>query len=81
MSSIIGNNSPVKLTDFIKILEEEIGIKAIKDMKPMQPGDVISTYADISSIKEEINYTPKTNLKKGIENFIKWYKKYYSIPT
>ena len=41
----VGNNSPVKLTDFIKILEEEIGIKAYKIMKPMQPGDVISTYA------------------------------------
>ena len=75
----VGNNSPVKLTDFIKILEEVIGIKAYKIMKPMQPGDVISTYADISSIEEWINYTPKTNLKKGIENFISWYKKYYSI--
>ena len=76
----IGNKSPVKLTDFIKILEDEIGIKAIKIMKPMQPGDVVTTYADISSIEEAINYTPKTNLKKGIENFISWYKKYYSIP-
>ena len=73
----IGNSSPVQLTDFIKILEEEIGIKAIKIMRPMQPGDVISTYADVSSIEEWINYTPKTNFKKGIKNFVNWYKKYY----
>tara|TARA_B100000242_G_C43052896_1_gene492040 strand:+ start:1569 stop:2609 length:1041 start_codon:yes stop_codon:yes gene_type:complete len=75
----VGNNSPVKLTDFIEILEEEIGIKARKIMKPIQPGDVITTYADVSSIEEWINYIPKTNLKKGIQNFISWYKKYYRI--
>ena len=75
----VGNNSPIKLNDFIKTLEEEIGIKAQKIMKPMQPGDVITTYADVSSIEKWIKYTPKTTLKKGIENFIIWYKKYYSV--
>jgi UDP-glucuronate 4-epimerase len=75
----IGNNSPVKLLDFIHAIEEELGIKATKEMKPLQPGDVPATYADVSDLVADLNYKPNTTIKTGIRNFISWYKKYYNI--
>ena len=75
----IGNNVPVNLLDFIKTLEEEIGIEAIKIMKPLEPGDVKSTFAGINSIEKWVNYKPKTDLRKGIKQFVNWYKNYYRI--
>jgi UDP-glucuronate 4-epimerase len=73
----IGNNSPVKLLDFIEAIEEELGVKAIKEMKPLQPGDVPATYADVSDLVADLNYKPNTSIKTGIKNFINWYKSYY----
>ena len=75
----IGNNHPVNLISFIEILEEELGEKAIKRFMPLQPGDVISTHADINKLKNWIDFTPKTSLKSGIKKFVEWYKAYYSI--
>ncbi len=72
----IGNNKPVKLMDFIETLEEALGKEAIKEFLPMQPGDVYSTYADISQMETDFNYAPKTDIKEGIEQFAKWFKKY-----
>ena len=63
--------------DFIKTIENAIGRKAEKTMMPMQPGDVIKTFADVSELKKEFGYTPNTSLKTGIGEFIKWYKGYY----
>ncbi len=73
----IGNNAPVKLMDFIEILEEKIGKTAEKNMMEMQPGDVYSTYADTSELIKDLGYKPKTPLKEGISEFIDWYKKFY----
>ncbi len=73
----IGCNSKILLLDFIKILEDEIGIKAVKDYKEMQPGDVKTTFADTKMLREWINYSPQTNLKNGISRFINWFKKYF----
>ena len=73
----IGNSKSIYLLDFIKCLEEEIGIKAIKDYVEMQPGDVKATEADTSEIESYVNFKPKTSLKNGIKNFYAWYKKYY----
>ncbi len=73
----IGNSSPVKLMDFIKTLENNLGKKAKKEFTSMQPGDVQKTYADTSLITKFIEYNPKTNLNKGIELFLKWYLEYY----
>ena len=75
----IGNNKPESLLDFISIIEDYIGIKAIKIMMPLQQGDVTNTYADISEIKADFNFVPKTKLIEGIPKFIDWYKYYHKI--
>ena len=72
----IGNNSPEKLLDFIKILEDEIGIEAVKEFLPMQQGDVYETYADMEQLKSLIGFTPMIDLKSGIQRYIKWYNGY-----
>ena len=73
----IGCSDPVKLMDFILILEEAIGKKADKIMLPMQQGDVSQTYADTSKLEIAVGYKPRTSLKTGIEQFVKWYNNYY----
>jgi UDP-glucuronate 4-epimerase len=73
----IGNSKPVKLLDFVKAIENYLGIKAIKEMLPMQPGDVEKTWADVSDLKNEYGYIPKNSLEEGVSKFIDWYKKYY----
>lgn len=70
----IGNNHPEKLMDFIEILEECIGKKAVKEFYPMQPGDVYQTFADVGDLMEDVGFKPAIKLKIGIEKFIKWYK-------
>ena len=75
----IGNNSPVKLMDFITEIEKNLNKKAQKDMLPMQPGDVERTWADVGSLKRDFGYDPQTSIQKGVKEFIKWYKAYYSI--
>lgn len=74
----IGNNSPVLLTEFIEAIEESLGITAIKNYLPIQPGDVIETYADIQNISK-LGYVPSTDIKTGVKLFIDWYKIYYRI--
>tara|TARA_B100000614_G_scaffold261016_1_gene289417 strand:- start:637 stop:1650 length:1014 start_codon:yes stop_codon:yes gene_type:complete len=73
----IGNNSPEKLLDFISILEKILNKKAEKEFYPMQPGDVIKTYANIDELIKIINYKPKIELSKGLKYFVDWYKNYY----
>ena len=73
----IGNNKPVKISEFVSILEKEIGKTAIKKYLPMQPGDVYQTYADIEDLKEETGFTPTTSIEEGLHNFINWYEYFY----
>ena len=73
----LGCSSQVKLMDFIKAIEEELGKKAKKNMLPLQAGDVLQTYADVSKAKRLLGYQPKVKIKKGVKKFIKWYKEYY----
>ena len=75
----IGNNSAVKLMDFIEALEENLGIKAEKKLLPMQPGDVEKTWADVASLMKDYDYRPTTPIKSGIKSFTNWYKSYYHI--
>jgi len=75
----IGNGSPVKLMDFIEAIEENLGKKAKKNLLPMQPGDVPSTYADTSHLQKDVGYKPNTSIKEGIKNFIDWYRKFYGV--
>jgi UDP-glucuronate 4-epimerase len=74
----IGNSKAEKLLDFIDEIEKNLGKKAIREYFPMQPGDVVSTMADINKIGS-LGYLPKTDIKEGIANFIKWYNGYYSL--
>ncbi|MEC6815440.1 NAD-dependent epimerase [Photobacterium toruni] len=73
----IGNGKCEKLMDYIEALEDSLGIQAKKNFMPMQPGDVYKTYADTSGLFEATGYKPETPIKKGVENFVLWYKKFY----
>ena len=75
----IGNNHPVELSNFIEILEECIGKKAKKNLLPMQPGDVYETYADVEDLMRDVGFKPQTDIKTGLEKFVKWYKEYYNL--
>ncbi len=75
----IGNSTSEKLMDFIEILEDTLGFKAEKLLKPLQPGDVESTWADCSLLEELTGYKPNTSIKKGISEFVSWYRNYYQI--
>ena len=73
----IGNNKTESLQDFIMTIEEAIGKDAIKEMYPMQQGDVPRTFANVDELIKDYKYTPNTNIKSGIGDFIRWYKEYY----
>ncbi len=75
----IGNNHPVKLNYFIKILENEINKKAIIEYEPLQPGDVPETYADIDALIEAVDFKPATSIEEGIKRFVRWYMEYYNL--
>ena len=68
----IGNNKTESLQDFIAIIEKAMGQKAIKEMYPMQQGDVPRTFADVDELIKDYKYSPSTGIKIGIENFINW---------
>ena len=73
----IGNHEPVELMAFIKIIEDALGKVAVKNMLPMQAGDVVATYADVEDLKRAVGFEPKTPLRLGIAKFAAWYKNYY----
>jgi UDP-glucuronate 4-epimerase len=75
----IGNNRPEDLTHVISLLEKEFGRTAIKDMLPMQPGDVEATYADVADLEHDIGFRPATSIEDGIARFAKWYRDYHGI--
>lgn len=73
----IGNSQPEQLLTFVETLEKHLGKTAIKNLLPMQAGDVQDTYADVSDLMRDFDYLPKTSLDVGIEKFVKWYKTFY----
>ncbi len=73
----IGNNKPVKLMDFITMLEKCLGKEAVKEYYPMQPGDVYQTYADVSELMEDFDFRPDTSIEEGLSKFVAWFKEYY----
>ncbi|WP_163099689.1 NAD-dependent epimerase [Acidithiobacillus ferrianus] len=73
----IGNHTPIALTDFIHTLEECLGKPAQIEWHPMQDGDVIATYADVSTLQREVGFAPDTPLRDGLQNFVAWYRQYY----
>lgn len=72
----IGNHQPVELMTFIKIIENALGKEAQKNFLPMQPGDVIATYADVEDLKRDVGFEPKTPLTEGIARWVTWYRRY-----
>ena len=77
----IGNNKTESLQYFIKTLEQAIGKKAIKEMHPMQPGDVPRTFADVDELIRDYKYSPSTDISSGINSFISWFISYYKVYT
>jgi UDP-glucuronate 4-epimerase len=75
----IGNNSPVELLDYIGAIEEALGIKANKELLPLQLGDVPDTYADVEGLVQEFGYKPSMNVKQGVKNFVDWFKEYHNL--
>ncbi len=73
----IGNNAPLSLMEFIETIEKELGKEAEKNFMPMQDGDVVSTYADVSGLIKAFNYRPDAKLFDGINKFVSWYKEFY----
>lgn len=75
----IGNSKPVRLMDFISAIENRLGMTIEKNFMPMQPGDVKSTYADVTGLSEDMGYKPNTPVQEGVNRFIDWYLDYYKI--
>ena len=75
----IGNNSPVELMDYIEAIESTLGMKADKELLPLQQGDVPDTYADVDDLVKEFDYKPSTSIKLGVKNFVEWYKTYNNL--
>lgn len=73
----IGHGSPINLMDFVKAIEDELGIEANKNFREMQPGDVYQTYADTTDLFEATGYHPKVTVKEGVAEFIGWYREFY----
>jgi len=75
----IGNQGPVQLMDFIGAIEKALGVEARKDFKPMQPGDVPATYADVSELTAWTGFKPGTPIDHGVAMFVAWYRAYYRV--
>ncbi|MEG6505217.1 NAD-dependent epimerase [Nitratidesulfovibrio sp. 1201_IL3209] len=75
----IGNNNAVELGRFIEILEDTLGRKAVRNLMPMQPGDVEATYADVDDLIRDTGFKPHTPLEQGISEFVRWFRDYYKM--
>jgi UDP-glucuronate 4-epimerase len=75
----IGNSSPVELMDYIRAIEKALGKTAIKELLPLQPGDVPDTYANVDDLVEQFDYKPATTVQDGLQRFVDWYRDYYKV--
>src|SRR5918996_4084851 len=73
----LGNINPVDLLTFIEVLEGCLGRKALKNFLPLQPGDVLSTYAEVDDLIRDVGFKPETPIESGLEHFVRWYRSYY----
>jgi UDP-glucuronate 4-epimerase len=73
----IGNQTPVPLMRYIDVLEQRLGKKALKNLLPMQLGDLADTWADVETLAREVGYRPSTDLETGVKHFVEWYLAYY----
>jgi UDP-glucuronate 4-epimerase len=75
----VGNHHPEELTDVVALLEKELDRAAVRDMLPMQPGDVKETFADVGDLMRDFGFRPETSIADGIRNFVVWYRDYYKV--
>jgi UDP-glucuronate 4-epimerase len=75
----IGNNQPVELLHLIAVLERCLGKSAVKELLPMQPGDVPATFADVDDLIADVGFQPRTSIDDGVERFVKWYRQYHRV--
>lgn len=75
----IGNHQPVELMHLISVLETCLGKTAIRNLLPLQPGDLIETYADVSDLVRDVGFMPSTPIEVGVERFVTWYRNYYNV--
>lgn len=72
----IGNNSPVEVLDVVRLIEQALGKSAIRELKPMQPGDVPETFADVTDLANEVGFSPRTPIEDGVARFVSWFSAY-----
>jgi len=77
----IGNNQPVELLRYIEVLEDSLGMKAERNLLPLQPGDVPDTFADVQDLVRDVGYRPDTSVETGVARFVEWYLSYYGKPA
>ena len=75
----IGNSNPTPLMDYIRAVEQALGVTAEKELLPMQPGDVQATAADTSALEAWVNFKPYTPVKEGVTRFVTWYRQFYGV--
>jgi UDP-glucuronate 4-epimerase len=75
----VGNHHPEELTHVVALLETELGRAAVKEMLPMQPGDVTETFADVGDLMRDVGFRPETSIEDGIRNFVAWYRDYFKV--
>ena len=75
----IGSNRPIELMRYIEVLEQCLGRKAQQIMKPLQPGDVPDTYADVTELISDVGYQPDTPIEVGVRRFVDWFREYYRV--
>lgn len=75
----VGNNHPEELMHVVAVLEKELGRAALKEMLPMQPGDVMETFADVGDLMRDVGFRPQTSIEDGIRNFVAWYRGHYKV--
>jgi UDP-glucuronate 4-epimerase len=73
----IGNSRPEELLDMVAILEELLGVRAVRELMPMQPGDVPATFADVSAMERDFGWRPTTGLRTGLGRFVDWWRGYF----
>lgn len=75
----IGNNSPVELNEFIAAIEQATGKEAMRNLLPLQPGDVPATFADVDDLMRDTGFRPDTPIREGVARFVEWYRAYYGV--
>ncbi len=75
----IGSNNPCELLRYIELIEQNLGMKAEKNMLPLQPGDVIATYANVDALIKDVDYQPTTRIEDGVAKFVEWYRDFYKV--